>query len=148
MKNKEWKIIFFFLLILNFGLFLGEIFLVGMSSKDSFIMRLCTVVIDGIFIGVYTYLRLAFRRILKKYLKNLFFIMYIADTLAVILVFYLLYVIRLIVLFEVDEIDRFTMINGIYIAFLSALVGGWFMGYMQRKIKKKMRKRKRNVNVS
>ena len=123
------------LIIINLLAFLGEVFIAKIGWEYSLILRISTIIIDGFFVGVYTYIRL----ISRKRLRHKFgvtFTIYLSDTLAVLLVFYSLYLLRLMIFLYLRWINMNSFlidaIGGLFIA----IVFGWLLAYITNQSKK------------
>lgn len=103
-------------------------------------LRISTIVIDGIFIGLYTYIRLRLRKKLRHKLINLATI-YWADTIAALAIFYSLYVLRLALFLYLDWITKYSFIVDIIGGFIVAILFGWLLAYITKRSKKYIKKR-------
>ncbi len=141
MKNKAilWVVPLIILIILNLVAFLGEVFFAKMSWEYSLLLRGSTIAIDGIFIGLYTYIRLRLRKKLRHKLVNVATI-YWADTIAALSIFYSLYVLRLALFLYLDWITKYSFIVDIVGVFLVAILFGWLLAYITKRSKKYLKK--------
>jgi hypothetical protein len=122
---------------------LGEVFFANIHWKYALILRISTIFIDGFFVGIYTYIRF----ISRKKLRHKFGIkttIYLSDTIAVLLIFYLLYLLRLILLLNLEWINMHSFLIDSIGGLAIAIIFGWIVAYATSKSKKYISKLKRN----
>lgn len=144
MKNKIilWLIPLAILMFLNIFAFFGEMFMAGIDWEYALILRVSSITIDGLFVGIYTYIRI----ISRKKLRHKFGVtttIYLSDTLAVLLVFYLLYLLRLILFLYLNWININSFLIDTIGGLLVAILFGWLLAYITSKSKKYIVKIKR-----
>ena len=144
MKNKMilWMVPLSILVVLNVLAFLGEVFFAKIDWEYALILRGSTIAIDGIFVGSYTYIRLRLRRRLRHKLVYHATI-YLSDTIAVLLIFYSLYVLRLVIFLHLHWIEKNSFIVDSAGGLLVAILFGWLLAYLTKKAKIKLKRYKK-----
>ena len=135
MRSLVFILPVFILIIINLLAFLGEVFFAKIGWEYSLILRISAIAMDGLFVGMYTYIRL----ISRKKLRHKFGIIttiYLSDTLAVLLVFYLLYLLRLILFLYLNWININSFLIDAIGGLIIAIAFGWLLAYITNKSKK------------
>ena len=142
MKNKMILLVvpLIILMFLNVFAFLGEVFFAEIDWKYALVLRISTIAIDGLFVGSYTYIRLRLRKKLRHKLANNATI-YLSDTIAVLLIFYSLYLLRLVLFLYIDFISKESFVLDAIGGLLVAVLFGWLLAYITKKSKKHLKKR-------
>lgn len=122
--------------------FFGEVFVAKVDWEYALILRLSTIAIDGLFVGLYTYIRLRLRKKLRHKLANNATI-YLSDTIAVLLIFYSLYLLRLVLFLYLDFISKESFILNTVGGLLVAVLFGWLLAYITKKSKKHLKRYKK-----
>lgn len=142
MNNKVilWIIPFIVLIILNVIAFLYEVFFARIDWGYALILRVSTIVTDGLFIGLYTHIRLTLRKKLKHKLSYKATI-YVSETISVLSIFYSLYLARLAIFLYLGWINKDSFIVDSVGGFLVVILFGWLLAYITEKTKNIIKKR-------
>ena len=149
MKNKIilWVVPLTILIVLNVLAFFGEVFFAKIDWKYALLLRGSTIAIDGIFVGFYTYIRFKLR---KKFRHKMVYnaTIYISDTIAVLLIFYSLYLFRLVLFLHLEWIEKDSFIIDSIGGLLVAIFFGWLLAYITKKTKIKLKRYKKEWGYS
>lgn len=121
--------------------FCVEYFVGGTDFWSTIFLRGSTVILDILFIGLGIYAitkRWLKKRFLRReiFRKNIFWVFYLAETLAIFLLFYIPYVIRVIYLFFDNKISTKTLLIDLGIGIFAVIVLGYFIKKFIGRLKK------------
>lgn len=142
LSNFALIILASFYIIFSTFSFFGEYIIGKIDLEWSLFLRGSTIILDVIIIltGIFTWLQMHLRKKMKrlKILENrrLVIVLYIADTTALLILFFLPYVVRLLALLEFDKITSSSF-------WIDALLGCFIVVFLAFFIKKIMKSFKR-----
>lgn len=131
--------------------FLVEHYIGGTDVSSTLFLRISTIVLDAIIVGGGIY-ALTKRWLKKRFLrrdifrKNLFWVLYLAETMAIFFLFYIPYVVRVLYLFLDTKITLQTLIINLSIGIVAVVVLGYFIKKIIKRLKKMGKRIQDNYN--
>lgn len=120
--------------------FMGEYFIGKTDLEYTAFLRITTLILDVIIIGagIFTWIQVRLRKRIKKlvFRKRMTLILYLADTLAIFLLFFLPYVTRLLVLFFGHKISYYSLLIDTFMGIAVVITIGFLIKKVLRKIKR------------
>jgi hypothetical protein len=124
-----------------------------MNWEWSIILKGSNVIIDIILVttGVFTALQIWLRKKIKKWSilrKRMIIILYLADTLSLILVFFSLYALRLAGMFWGKQMTLYSFKINILMSISAIVILGYALKFLLQKLKKTGKKMKKKATMS
>lgn len=121
--------------------FLAEYFIGKTDLEYTTILRITTIILDIFIIGagIFTWIQVRIRkrfRTMYIFQKRMILILYLADTLAIFIIFFLPYVARLLLLFFNEKISYYSLIIDMSMGIAVVITIGFLIKKILRKIKK------------
>ncbi len=121
--------------------FVGECLIGKTDIQYTLFLRITTIIIDVIIIstGIFTWMQMKLRKKLKTLhpiRRRITLVLYIADTLAIFLIFFVPYITRLLVLFFENKISAYSFATNSLMGISVVVVIGFLIKRILRRIKK------------